>query len=187
MRCNVLLMRYSGILEKTGTDTRARTDGHGQTDTDGILEKTGTDTRARTDGHGQTDTKDGQLWKRRALMEKTDTYGKDGHFWKRSVFSISARLFHNCPSFVSACPCPSVRVRLSVPACPCPSFPIYRIAATIVKSKFANSHENIWVDRSKLYMFAELVHIYCYCSISSASILRLAKCEASCEMRSHAN
>ena len=27
--------------------------------------------------------KDGQLWKRRALMEKTDTYGKDGHFWKR--------------------------------------------------------------------------------------------------------
>ena len=51
--------------------------------TDGILEKTGTDTRARTDGHGQTDTKDGQLWKRRALMEKTDSYGKDGHLWKR--------------------------------------------------------------------------------------------------------
>ena len=49
----------------------------------GILEKTGTDTRARTDGHGQTDTKDGQLWKRRALMEKTDSYGKDGHLWKR--------------------------------------------------------------------------------------------------------
>ena len=23
--------------------------------------------------------KDGQLWKRRALMGKTDTYGKDGH------------------------------------------------------------------------------------------------------------
>ena len=49
----------------------------------GILEKTGTDTRARTDGHGQTDTKDGQLWKRRALMEKTDSYGKDGQLWKR--------------------------------------------------------------------------------------------------------
>ena len=45
----------------------------------GILEKT--DTRARTDGH--PDTKDGQLWKRRALMEKTGTYGKDGHLWKR--------------------------------------------------------------------------------------------------------
>ncbi len=27
--------------------------------------------------------KDGQLWKRRAVMEKTDTYGKDGHLWKR--------------------------------------------------------------------------------------------------------
>ena len=39
--------------------------------------------RARTDGHGQTDTKDGQLWKRRALMEKTDSYGKDGQLWKR--------------------------------------------------------------------------------------------------------
>ena len=49
----------------------------------GILEKTGTDTRARTDGHGQTDTKDGQLWKRRALMEKTDSYGKYGQLWKR--------------------------------------------------------------------------------------------------------
>ena len=47
----------------------------------GILEKTGTDTRARTDGHA--DTKDGQLWKRRALMEKTDSYGKDGQLWKR--------------------------------------------------------------------------------------------------------
>ena len=49
----------------------------------GILEKTGTDTRARTNGHGHADTKDGQLWKRRALIEKTDTYGKDGHLWKR--------------------------------------------------------------------------------------------------------
>ena len=44
--------------------------------------------RARTRGHGQTDTdrrirKDGHLWKRRTLMEKTDTYGKDGHLWKR--------------------------------------------------------------------------------------------------------
>ena len=49
----------------------------------GILEKTGTDTRARTDGHGHADTKDGQLWKRQALMEKTDSYGKDGQLWKR--------------------------------------------------------------------------------------------------------
>ena len=43
----------------------------------------GTDRRTRTDGHGHADTKDGQLWKRRALMEKTDSYGKDGHLWKR--------------------------------------------------------------------------------------------------------
>ena len=44
-----------------------------------------TDTRARTRGHGHTDTygKDGQLWKGRAVMEKTGTYGKDGHLWKR--------------------------------------------------------------------------------------------------------
>ena len=56
----------AGILEKTGTDTRARTDGHGQTDTD---------TRTRkTDSYG----KDGHLWKRRTVMEKTDSYGKDG-------------------------------------------------------------------------------------------------------------
>ena len=49
----------------------------------GILENACTDTRTRTGGHGHTDTdtygKDGQLWKRRTLMEKTDTCGKDGH------------------------------------------------------------------------------------------------------------
>ena len=53
----------------------------------GILENACTDTRTRTHGHGHTDTdtygKDGQLWKRRALMEKTDSYGKDGQLWKR--------------------------------------------------------------------------------------------------------
>ena len=49
-------------------------DGHGHA---------GTDRRTRTDGHGHAGTKDGQLWKRRALMEKTDSYGKDGHLWKR--------------------------------------------------------------------------------------------------------
>ncbi len=40
----------------------------------GILE-----TRARTPGHGQadTDTRHGHLWR------KTDTYGKDGQLWKR--------------------------------------------------------------------------------------------------------
>ena len=59
--------------------------------------------------------------------------------------------------------------------------------ATIIKSKLANSHENIQFDRSKLYMFVELVHFYCNSSTSSASKFRLAKCEASCEMRSHAN
>ena len=46
-------------------------------------------TRARTRGHGQADTdtdtygKDGQIWKRRAVMGKTGSYGKDGHLWKR--------------------------------------------------------------------------------------------------------
>ncbi len=42
-------------------------------------------TRARTGGHGHTDTygKDGQLWKRRTVMEKTGSYGKDAHLWKR--------------------------------------------------------------------------------------------------------
>ena len=44
-----------------------------------------TDRRTRTHGHTDTDTygKDGQLWKRRTLMEKTGSYGKDGHLWKR--------------------------------------------------------------------------------------------------------
>ena len=53
----------------------------------GILGNACTDTRTRTHGHGHTGTdtygKDGQLWKRRALMEKTDSYGKDGQLWKR--------------------------------------------------------------------------------------------------------
>ena len=40
------------------------------------MENACTDTRTRTHGHGH-------LWKRRAVMEKTDTYGKDGHLWKR--------------------------------------------------------------------------------------------------------
>ena len=30
--------------------------------------------------------KDGQLWKRRAVMEKTDSYGKDGLLWKRQAY-----------------------------------------------------------------------------------------------------
>ena len=41
----------------------------------------------RVHGHADTDTdtygKDGQLWKRRAVMEKTGSYGKDGRLWKR--------------------------------------------------------------------------------------------------------
>ena len=68
-------MHVFGILENACTDTRIRTGGHGQADTD-------TRTRTvmeKTDSYG----KDGQLWKRRAVMEKTDTYGKDGHLWKR--------------------------------------------------------------------------------------------------------
>ena len=58
-----------GILEKTGTDTRAWTRGH----------------RTRTDGHGQTDTdrrhdaKDVQLW-------KTDRYGKGRQLWKTGIY-----------------------------------------------------------------------------------------------------
>ena len=31
-----------------------------------------------TDSYG----KDGQLWKRRAVTEKTGSYGKDGHLWQ---------------------------------------------------------------------------------------------------------
>ena len=53
-------------MENACTDTRTRTGGHRQADTD-------------TDTYG----KDGQLWKRRAVMEKTGSYGKDGHLWKR--------------------------------------------------------------------------------------------------------
>ena len=37
---------------------------------------TDTDRRTRTHGHGH-------LWKRRTVMEKTDSYGKDGQLWKR--------------------------------------------------------------------------------------------------------
>ena len=37
----------------------------------------------QSNGHGQTDTKDGQLRKRRTVMEKTGTYGKDMHLRKR--------------------------------------------------------------------------------------------------------
>ena len=51
--------------------------GHGQTDTNTRTRKT--DSYGK-DGHFG---KDGQLWKRRALMEKTDTYRKDLHLWKR--------------------------------------------------------------------------------------------------------
>ena len=63
-----LIAILNGILEKTGTDTRARTDGHERRT---VMEKTGI--------YG----KDGHLWKRRILMEKTGTYEKDGHLWKR--------------------------------------------------------------------------------------------------------
>ena len=61
---------------------RARTRGHGQTDTDRQTRIRGHERRTvveKTDSYG----KDGQLWKRRTVMEKTDTYGKDGHLWKR--------------------------------------------------------------------------------------------------------
>ena len=57
------------------------------------MEKTGTDTRARTDGHGHADTKDGQLWKRRALIEKTDSYGKDGYMC--IYFELNAKCKRN--------------------------------------------------------------------------------------------
>ncbi len=55
----------------------------------GILENACTDTR--TGGHGHTDIygKDGQLLKRRTLMEKTDTYGKtDSKHLKPIVLSF---------------------------------------------------------------------------------------------------
>ncbi len=54
------------------TDRRTRTHGHGH------LWKRRADME-RTGSYG----KDGQLWKRRTLMEKTGTYGKDGQLWKR--------------------------------------------------------------------------------------------------------
>ena len=44
------------------------------------------DLRIRTDGRKRRAVvKDGQLWKRRAVMEKTGSYGKDGHLWKRQT------------------------------------------------------------------------------------------------------
>ena len=76
---SILLTFCKGILEKTGTDTRTRTHGHGQTDSfDGQLWKRRA-VMEKTGSYG----KDGQLWKRRAVMEKTDSYGKDGQLWKR--------------------------------------------------------------------------------------------------------
>ena len=42
----------------------------------------------KTDGYG----KDGRLWKRRAVMEKTGSYGKDGHLWKRQALLFFAFL-----------------------------------------------------------------------------------------------
>ncbi len=78
------IVKKQGILENACTDTRTRTGGHGHTDR-----------RTRTHGHGHlwkrravmektgSYGKDGHLWKRRTLMEKTDTYGKDGQLWKR--------------------------------------------------------------------------------------------------------
>ena len=72
-----------GTLENACTDTRTRTGRHGHTDMgsygkDGQLWKRRT-VMEKTESYG----KDGHLWKRRAVMEKTDTYGKDGHLWKR--------------------------------------------------------------------------------------------------------
>ncbi len=83
--CNIIdFNAFSvGILENACTDTRTQTGGHGHTDTD-TYGKDGQIWKRRavmekTGSYG----KDGQLWKRRTLMEKTDTYGKDGHLWKR--------------------------------------------------------------------------------------------------------
>ncbi len=61
-----------GILENACTDTRTGGHGHGQ------LWKRRT-VMEKTNSYGI----DGQLWKRRTVMEKTDTYGKDGQLWKR--------------------------------------------------------------------------------------------------------
>ena len=72
----LLKARLEGILEKTGTDTDRRTV---LTDSyDGQLWKRRT-VMEKTDCYG----KDGLLWKRRTVMEKTDSYGKDGQLWKR--------------------------------------------------------------------------------------------------------
>ena len=63
-----MIVRYIGKRVHGHTDRRTRTHGHGH------LWKRRT-VMEKTDSYG----KDGQLWKRRTLMEKTDTYGKDGH------------------------------------------------------------------------------------------------------------
>ena len=55
-----------------------------------------------------------------------------------------------------------------------------------VVSELANSHENIRFNCSKPYVFVELAHIYCNSSNNFVSKLRLAKCESSCKMWSHA-
>ena len=38
--------------------------------------------------------KDGQLWKRRAVMEKTDSYGKDGQLWKKRTVMEKTGIKH---------------------------------------------------------------------------------------------
>ena len=45
--------------------------------------------------------KDGQLWKRRTLMEKTNTYGKDGQLWKRRTLMEKTDTKHLKPIFLS--------------------------------------------------------------------------------------
>ena len=69
-------MYWYGILEKTGRDTRTRTDGHERR-------------TVMTDSYG----KDGQLWKRRAVMEKTGNYGKTGSHGKDGNKAFKSEIF----------------------------------------------------------------------------------------------
>ena len=76
----IVTVKLEGIFEKTGTDRRTRTRTYGK---DGHLWKR----RALMEKTG-TYGKDGHLWKRRTLLEKTGTYGKDGHLWKRRALTV---------------------------------------------------------------------------------------------------
>ena len=65
---------------------KRRTRGHGHADTDRRTQK--------------TDSDDVQLWKRRAVMEKTGTYGKGGHkAFESEIFNRETLLYNQYYTF----------------------------------------------------------------------------------------